>query len=171
MKNFVKVLVWIIILAAVCFGVYLILPEHPQAVVKSVVQPLIDANAKARIEQVKSLTNRDLNNASYRTILEAKTKNPSWVYEAREEEPGVEYVTFYGRGVSINLKDWSDYQGMLSTSAAVKIEFKITNGSVEILPYIDGKPMYIKDGAHVEQNDKIKLDIFSQLYSGMQTEK
>lgn len=171
MKGFVKVLVWIIILAAVCFGVYMVLPEFPQAAVKSVVQPIIDSNAKMRIDQVKLLTNKDLNNTTYKAILESKTKNPSWVYVTKEEEPGVEYVIFYGRGVSINLKDWTDYQGMLSTSASVKIEFKITNGNVEILPYIDGNPMYIKDGAHVEQNDKIKQDILNQLYSGMQEEK
>lgn len=166
-----KVIIWIVVLAAVCFGVYMILPEFPKAVVTSVVQPIIDSNAKARVDQVKALTNKDLNNANYQTILESKTKNPAWVYETREEEPGVEYVIFYGRGVSINLKDWTDYQGMLSTSASVKIEFRIVSGNVEILPYIDGKLMNIKDGKHVDQNDKIKLDILNQLYGGMQEEK
>lgn len=171
MKGFVKVVVWIIILAAIAFGVYLVLPEFPQAAVKSVVQPIIDANAKMRIDQVKALTNRDLDNATYQTILEGQTKNPSWVYVTKEEEPGIEYVIFYGRGVSINLKDWTDYAGMLSTSASIKVEFKITGGNVDIYPYIDGVLMNIQDGKHVEQNDKIKLDIFRQLYTGMQTEK
>lgn len=171
MKGFVKVLVWIIILAAVAFGVYMVLPEFPKAAVTSVVQPIIDSNAKMRVDQVKALTNRDLDNVTYQAILEAQTKNPSWIYETKEEEPGIEYVTFYGRGVSINLKDWEDYHGMLSTSANVKVQFKITGGNVEIYPYIDGVLMNIQDGKHVEQNDKIKLDIFKQLYAGMQTEK
>lgn len=166
-----KVIIWIVVLAAVCFGVYMVLPEFPKAVVTSVVQPMVNSEAKARINQVKLLTNRDLNNANYETILEARTKNASWIYETREAEPGVEYVIFYGRGVSLNLKDWEDYGGMLSTDASVKIEFKIVNGNVEILPYVDGTLMNIKDGAHVEKNDKIKLDILSQLYGGMQTEK
>ena len=83
----------------------------------------------------------------------------------------MEYVTFYGRGVSINLKDWEDYQGKLSTSASVKVEFRIRGNNVDILPYVDGTLMHIEDGKHVEANDKIKLDIFSQLYTGMKTEK
>ncbi len=172
MKGFVKVLVWIVILAAVCAGVYMLLPEYPKSVVKSIVQPVIDSEAKSMISQVQALTDKDLGNATYKTILESKTKNPCWVYETREAEPGIEYVIFYGRGVSINLKDWQDYGGMLSTSATVKFEFKITGKkSVDILPYVDGKLMNIKDGTHVEQNDKIKLDILTQMYSGMQEEK
>lgn len=166
-----KLIIWIVVLAAVCFGVYMVLPEFPKAVVTSIIQPITNSEAKARINQVKALTNRDLDNANYETILESKTKSPTWIYETRESEPGVEYVIFYGRGVSINLKDWEDYNGMLSTSASVKMEFKIVNGNVEILPYVDGILMNIKDGAHVEKNDKIKLDILSQLYGGMQTEK
>lgn len=170
MKGFVKVLVWIVVLAAICAGVYFVLPEYPQSVVKSVVQPMIDSQAKKMIGEVQSIINNDLNKASYKTILESNTKNPCWVYN-KDETTGEQSVVFYGRGVSINLKDWSDYGGMLSTSASVKFEFKITGNNVEILPYVDGKPMYIKDGAHTEQNDKIKLDILSQLYTGMQEEK
>lgn len=171
MRTVVKVLIWIIVLGAIGFGVYTILPEHSHNLVKSLVQPMIDSTAKARIEQVKSLPNKDLNNATYKAILESQTKNKCWVYEVKDEEPGVEYVTFYGNGVSLNLKDWAEYSGVLSTSASVKIQFKITGNNVEIFPYVDGDLMYIADGAHAKSNDKIKLDIFSQLYTGMQLEK
>ena len=165
-----KVIIWIVVLAAVCVGVYYVLPEFPKAVATSIFQPLVDSNAKARIDQVKALTNKDLDNLSYETILESKSKNPTWIYEKRETEPGVEYVIFYGRGLSINLKDWADYNGLFSSSAIVKMEFKIVNGNVEIIPYVDGNIMSIKDGAHVEQNDKIKLDILKQMYTGMKEE-
>lgn len=170
MKGFVKVLIWIVVLAAICVGVYFVLPEYPQSMVKSIFQPMVDSEAKSMISQVQSLTNKDLDNASYKTILEAKTKNPCWVYN-KDETTGEQSVVFYGRGISINLKDWTDYEGVLSTSASIKMEFKISGRNVEILPYVDGKLMSIKDGAHVDQNDKIKLDILSQMYTGMQTEK
>lgn len=171
MKKFFKVVVWIVILGAVLFGVYTVLPEYPHNFAKSVIQPIIDSEAKTRITQVKALTNKDLNNATYETILESEANTTCWVYETREEEPGVEYVIFYGRGVSINLKDFVDYNGKLSTNAIVKIEFRIRGNNVDIYPYVDGTKMNIEDGKHVDQNDQIKLEIFKQLYSGMQAEQ
>lgn len=170
MKQFLKVVIGIVVLAGILVGVYFVLPEYPQNVVKSIIQPMTDANAKTMIEKVKMIPNKDLDNLSYQTILEAKTKNACWVYETREEEPGIQYVIFYGRGASINLKAWTDYNGMLSTSAVVKVEFKIRDNNVDILPYVDGKLMRIEDGQHVEQNDKIRLAIFSQMYNGMTDE-
>lgn len=170
MKQFLKVVIWIVVLGAVLVGVYMVLPEYPKNYVNSIVQPMVNSQAKTRIAQVKALANKDMGNATYETILESKTKNACWVYETKEEEPGMEYVTFYGRGVSINLKDWTDYQGKLSTSATVKIEFRIRGNNVDILPYVDGTLMHIEDGNHVEQNDKIKLAIFNQMYNGMTDE-
>ena len=166
MKGFLKVVVWILVLAAICVGVYFVLPEYPQSFVKSVFQPMTDAVAKSKIEQVQGILNKDLGNASYKTILESKTKNPCWVY-AKDEVTGEESVTFYGRGVTINLKEWQEYQGMLSTSASVKVVFEIDGQQVNIHPYVDGVLMEIVDGKHVEENKKIRQDILSQLYSGM----
>lgn len=167
MKGFLKVVVWIIVLAAVCVGVYFVLPEYPQNYVKSVVQPLVDANAKVRIQEVQNILNKDFDNVSYKTLLEGKVKNPCWAYQL-DETTGVEHVTFYGRGIELNLKEWEEYGGKLSTSATVKIDFVITNKSkVEIVPYVDGVMMQIKDGKHVEKNDKILKAILSQMYTGM----
>lgn len=165
MKGFLKGVVWILVLAAVCVGVYYILPEYPQSYVKSVFQPMVDAVAKAKIEQVQGSLNKDLDNASYKTILESKTKNPCWVYIM--DDGGVEHVVFYGRGVSMNLKEWGDYQGKLSTSASIKIDFEFTTNGVSVHPYVDGYLMEINDGKHVDQNKKIRKEILSQLYSGM----
>lgn len=166
MKGFVKLLVWIVVLAGVLAGVYYVLPEYPQSFVKSIVQPMTDSAAKAKIEQVQGITNKDLDGLTYKTLLEANTKNPCWVYKL-DEATGVEYVTFYGRGASLNLKDYTEYQGKLYTSASVKMEFVITNGTqVQIHTYIDGVSMEINDGNHEEENKQIRLDILSQLYSG-----
>ncbi len=171
MKGFIKALVWILILVAVAVGVYFILPEYPQSSVKSIFQPMTDAVAKSKIEQVQNMLNKDFDNASYKTILESKAKNPCWVYR-KDETTGMEYVTFYGRGVQINLQDYAEYNGMLSTSASVKIEFEINGNKVDIHPYVDDfeNPMEIKDGKHTEENKKIRKAIFSQLYTGMTEE-
>ncbi len=166
MKGFLKVVVWIVILAAVAVGVYFVLPEYPQAYVKSMFQPMTDAVAKAKIEQVQKLINKDIDNASYKTIFEAQTKNPCWVYE-KDEASGTEYVTFRGTGISLNLKDYEEYSGKLYTNASVKIQFEIVSNKVEIHPYIDGELMEIADGKHTDQNKAIRNDLFRQLYGGM----
>lgn len=168
MKGFLKVVVWIVVVIAALVGVYYVLPEYPQDYVKSVIQPLVDAESKARVEQVQNLLVKELDNASYKTILEAKTKNPCWAYE-KDDTTGVETVTFHGRGLTINLKDWTDYSGLLSTNATVKVEFVITGGQkVDIHVYVDDTLMEIVDAgdSHQEDNKKIRLEILKQVYYG-----
>lgn len=170
MKGFIKVVVWIIVLAAICVGVYYVLPEYPQAFVKSIFQPMTDEVAKTRIELVQNSICNDLDGKpSYKTILESETKNPCWIY-AVDETTGNELITFYGTGVSLNLKDYEEFGGMLYTSASVKIVFEIPKQggqSVDVHPYIDDVLMEIDDGKHRDQNKAILLDLFDQLYGGM----
>ncbi len=168
MKGFIKAVVWIVIVVAALVGVYFVLPEYPQDFVKSIVQPIVDAESQVRVQQVQSLLVKELDNASYKTILEAKAKNPCWAYE-KNEETGVETVTFHGRGLTINLKDWTEYSGLLSTNATVKIEFVITGGKqVDIHAYVDDTLMEIIDAkdSHQEENKKIRLEILKQVYLG-----
>ncbi|MBO5088278.1 MAG: hypothetical protein J6C01_06350 [Lachnospiraceae bacterium] len=168
MKGFFKAVVWIVIVVAALVGVYFVLPEYPQDFVKSVVQPIVDAESQVRVQQVQSLLVKELDNASYKTILEAKSKNPCWAYE-KNEETGVETVTFHGRGLTINLKDWTEYSGLLSTNATVKVEFVITGGKqVDIHTYVDDTLMEIVDAkdSHQEENKKIRLEILKQVYLG-----
>lgn len=170
MQKVLKVVIGIVILIAIGFGVYQILPDYPKSFVKSFVQPLTDARAKERITSVQNLQNKDVGNATYKQILEKNTGMSSWIYETRETEPGVEYVIFNGKGASVNLKDYTEYNGKMSTSCVVKFVFKITGVNVEIYPYIDGVKMSIDDGKHAEQNKAIRQDILTQLYSGMKSE-
>ena len=167
MKQFLKVLIWVVILGGACFGIYKVLPEYPQNFVKSFVQPIVNNQAKIRIEQIQNLTNKDVNDMTYKAILEANTGMSAWVYEVLDD--GTEYVRYYGNGAAMNLKDWTDYNGKLATSCSVKIEFKIVGNNVDIYPYIDGELMYISDGAHVEDNKEIKKSIFQQLSRGVTT--
>lgn len=165
MKGFVRGLVWFLVFVAILVGVYFVLPEYPQSVVKSVIQPMVDTTAEVRISQVQNMLNEDLGGVTYKAILEAQTKNPCWVYSL-DEMKGVETVTFYGRGVSINLKDYEEYQGKLSTSAMIKMEFVITGQQVDIHPYVDGVKMELDQRTHMQENKQIRLEILSQLYTG-----
>ncbi|MBR1866093.1 MAG: hypothetical protein IJ801_06270 [Lachnospiraceae bacterium] len=169
MKQILKVIIGIVILGVIGFGVYTILPEYPHNIVKSIVQPVTNARAKDLIHKVQNLPNKDVDNVMYKTILEKNTGMCSWVYD-NEIEPGVEYVTFNGKGASINLKEYAEYNGKMSTSCFVKVDFKIKGNSVEIVPYIDGVKMSIDDGKHEEMNKQIRADIFTQLYKGMKAD-
>ena len=164
MKQVLKVLMWIVILGAVCFGIYLILPEYPHDFVKSFVQPVVNSQAKTRITQIQTLNNQDVN-ANYKDILEKSTGMSCWVYETREEEPGVEYVIYRGNGATINIKDVEGYNDMLYTSCVIKFEFKISGNNVEIIPYIDGTKIAVENTAtSKDTNDLLKKIIISQLY-------
>lgn len=172
MNGGAKAIIWIVIFVAVLFGIYMVLPEYPQNFIKGFVQPIVNTQAKTRIEQVKNLTNKDVENATYKDILENNTNTTCWTY-AVDETTGAEHVYFYGKGASINLKDYVDYNGTFSTGAVIKVDFVITNNNVDILPYVDDleTPKNIKDGKHVEENNKIKKEIFYQLYTGMKVEQ
>lgn len=158
MKQFMKVLIWIVILGAVLFGVYAILPAYPQSFLKSFVQPVVNSQAKARIDQVKALVNKDVN-AKYQDILEHYTNTSCWVYE---QGTGFETVTFYGKGASINIKEVPDHEDHLYTSTAVKFEFVITPKPGE-----EGYSVEVK--AYIENNlqDEVIRDLMiRQLYAG-----
>lgn len=152
MKQFGKVLIWLVILGGILFGVYMMLPEYPQSFVKSIIQPVVNSQAKERIIQVKNLKNDDLN-TTYQKILENGTKNTCWVYE---EGVGIETVTFYGTGATINISDVKDHDDHLYTSTNVKFEFVIKGKSVDIKAYIG------KDA----QDDEIKAVMLQQLFQG-----
>ena len=171
MKQLLKVVVTIVILIAIGYGVYAFLPEYPHDFVKSFVQPIVDVEAKARITQVQNIPVgiKELDGVTYKTALEKNNGSSCWVYD-KDEATGQETVVFRGRGASINMKDYVDYEGKLYTSAEVKFEFIISGNTVEIIPYLDGTKMNIKDGAHVEKNKEVLRMIVSQLYGGMQEE-
>lgn len=154
MKQFLKVLIGIVVLGVIGFCVYSVLPEYPQNMVKSIVQPIIDSHAKERITAVKNLQNQDLK-STYQTILESNTTNSFWVYEANEVT-GTEIVTYYGSGAHINIKEVKGHEDMLYTSCQVKFEFVITGNKVDITAYIDGEM----------QDDDVKELMIQQLLAG-----
>lgn len=154
MKQILKVVIGIIILGAICFGVYTVLPEYPHNMVKSFVQPVINKQAKARIDAVKALVNEDLDK-TYQTIFESHTTTHFWIYDL-DEATGTETVTFYAKGAHINIKDIDNHEDHLYTSCGIKFEFRISGNKVDITAYIE----------NVAQDDIIKDLMFRQLLSG-----
>lgn len=171
MKQFFKVVIGIVILVAVGYGIYMIVPDYPHDFIKSFVQPIIDSQAKTRISQVQNLDVgiKGMEGITYKVALEKNTGMSCWVYN-KDETTGAESVVYRGRGASVNMKNYGDYKGKLYTSGYIKFEFNISGNNVEIIPYIDDTKMNIKDGAHVEQNKEVLKMIVSQLYGGMQEE-
>lgn len=171
MKQLLKVLLAIVIICGVGYGVYMVVPEYPHNFIKSFVQPKIDVQAKLRIDQVKNLdvNIKGLEGITYQAALEKNTGMSCWVYE-KNETTGEEMVVYRGNGASINMKDYNDYNGKLYTSSTIKFEFHIDGTKVEVIPYIDGTEMNIKDGKHVEQNKEVLKMIVTQLSSGIQEE-
>ncbi len=171
MKQFLKALLGIAIICGIGYGVYMIVPEYPHNIIKSVVQPIVDVEAKLRIEQVKNLgvNIKGLEGVTYQAALEKNTGMSCWVYE-KDETSGKEMVVYRGNGASINMKDVTDYGEKLYTSASVKFEFHIDGTKVEVIPFIDGQEMNIKDGKHVEQNKEVLKMIVTQLSQGIQEE-
>ena len=154
MKQFLKVVIGVIILVAICFGVYTVLPDYPHNMVKSFVQPVVNKQAKARIDAVKGLVNKDLD-AGYQKILESHTTTYFWVYDL-DEATGTETVTFYAKGAHINIKDIPDHEDHLYTSCGIKFEFKISGNTVNITAYIENQP----------QDEVIKELMLQQLLRG-----
>jgi len=154
MKKFLKVLMWIVILVVICLGIYTILPNYPKNFVKSFVQPVVNSEAKARINAVKNLTNQDVD-ATYEMILEPNTSLSFWVYEKNETD-GTETVSFYGNGAYINIEGIEDHNDMLYTDCSVKFDFVIKGNTVKINAYID----------NVAQDDVIKEVMIEQLKNG-----
>ncbi len=171
MKQVLKVIITILIICGVGYGVYMIVPEYPHNFIKSFVQPVMDVQAKLRIDQVKKLdvNIKGLEGVTYQDALEKNTGMSCWVYE-KDETTGKEMVVYRGNGASVNMKEYNDYNGKLYTSAIIKFEFHIDGTKVEIIPFIDGTEMNLKDGKHVEQNKEVLKMIVSQLYGGIQEE-
>ena len=165
MNKVVSWIVGIVVVLGILYGIYYFLPEFPHAGIQSVFQPMVDANAKAKINEIKNIKNDRLN-MTYDEILTSEANDLSmkcWVYESSlKSADGYEHVRFYSKGATINLKDVEGAPDMLYTSAALKVDFVISAGKVDIQMYIDGSPIY-KANAPRAQKETIKQTVFSQL--------
>ena len=140
--------------------------------IKSFVQPIVNTQAKVRIQQVQNIPVgiKELDGLNYKTAIEKNTGVRCWVYDT-DEVTGNEIVRYYGKGAAVNVKDFTDYNGKLYTGAVLKMEFIISGNKVEVIPYLDGVRMNIDDGAHEEKNKEVLNSIVSQLYNGLREDQ
>ena len=113
MKTFVKILVAIIVVAAICGGVYLVLPETAQIFVKGNIQYRTNDEAKDKIDSLKKneIVYTDVQSngtekkvptgVTYGDALDKKAKTTVWYYEDTTNA-GVR-ITYYGTKVSMDL--------------------------------------------------------------------
>ena len=100
MKTFLKILVAIIIVGALCFGIYCILPETSQMYVKGNIQYRTNETAKTQVDKIKK-TKIPGTEKTFGAGLEGLCKSCAWYYE--EEANGDWMVTFYGSKATMDL--------------------------------------------------------------------
>ncbi|MGN0438918.1 MAG: hypothetical protein ACI4F4_10380 [Lachnospiraceae bacterium] len=171
MKGVVGKIATVVVAIGILILIYVLLPEYPQSMVKGVVQPIVNATAKTRIENVKNATYKELE-LNYGAIFE-NVSGSCWVYQSPEQSvDGAEHVTFYGNDVSVNLSDWemeNGEKGLLYTGAGIKIDFVIRGNNFDVVPYVDdfNTSLLRNDMKYQEQNKKLLQDVLTQIYGGV----
>lgn len=161
MKTFGKILIIVVILGAILFGIYSILPEFSHNIIRSMYQEKFDNVARAKIQATQELTNPNLNQ-NYKTILETNTDLKGWVYD-KGEDGSTETVTFYGNKVSLVLKEIPDHEDMIYDNTTVKVEF-VTDAEENI-----SVNLYLGN-ATTPVDDIVRSYVFAQLLNGSDTE-
>lgn len=164
-----------LVFVGILFAIYAFaLPEYPHSVIKGFIQPKINETANMRIQEIKNEACKDVDGLTYEQIF-ANVEGSCWVYETPEKSSdGAEHVTFYGKGVSVNLKDWPDYNGgLMYTSTSIKIDFVIRGSGYDVIPYVDDfdNGLILYDGKHEDANKKIRKDVLNQIYGGMRKDQ
>lgn len=175
MKKVIGRILTVLVCVGVLYVIYAyVLPEYPQSIIKGLIQPRINSTANTRIQEVKNQKCKDVDDLTYEQVF-ANVEGSCWVYVTPEKSTdGAEHVIFYGENVSVNLKDWPDYNGgLMYTSTSVKFDFVIRGNSFDVVPYIDDFKTGLKiyDGKHEDANNKVRKDVLNQIYSGMRKDQ
>lgn len=137
MKTFLKILLAIIIVAALAFVVYLMLPEVQKMYIQGNIQYRTNDEAKEHVDQIKGakVPNSDV---TFGDGLEGLCKSTAWYYETSAN--GDWTVTFYGSKATMDLTTGGMDQ--VYTLKPLKVIFTVRGGSnVDIAIYIDGNAL------------------------------
>ena len=145
MKTFLKILLAIIIVAALCGGVYLVLPETAQIFVKGNIQYRTDDNAKEKVDSLKenSIVYPDTQSngtakkvdtgVTYGDALTKKSKSIVWYYE--DTNNGGFKITFYGTKVSMDLSKYGSDGTYIDKTLKVVFDFP-SGGKSSVTIYV-----------------------------------
>lgn len=124
MKTFIKILIAIVVVVALCFGIYCLLPETSKMYIKGNIQYRTDDEAKEHVDKIQGLEVGD--GVTYGDALTKLCKSTAWYYE-KGSESGDWIVTFYGTKATLDLtKEGID---ALYTEQSLKIVFSVRNDS------------------------------------------
>ncbi|MGN0393737.1 MAG: hypothetical protein ACI4EF_00065 [Coprococcus sp.] len=147
MKTFLKILIALIIVAALCVGIYYVLPETPQMYIKGNIQYRTDDEAKKEIDIVKSniiKVNTVADNGTKKTIdtgvtygdaLEKTCKSTVWYYETGAD--GSRTITFNGSKASLDLSKYGSDGTFINKSLKLVFYFP-TSGNGTVTVYVGG---------------------------------
>lgn len=156
MKTFLKILVALIIVAALCVGIYFVLPETSQMYIKGNIQYRTDDEAKEKVDKLKAnkiVVNLVQDNgttkavdtgATYGDALEKTCKSTAWYYES--DVNGSMTITFYGSKASLDLSKYGSDGTFINKSLKLIFNFP-SDGKSTITVYIDDNPLNDTDKA------------------------
>jgi hypothetical protein len=151
MKKLVKVIIAILVVAAICFGIYTVLPETTQMYVKGNIQYRTDDTAKSHVDEIKGLIAED--SVTYGTGLEKLCKSTAWYYEPGSDSENWT-VTFYGSKATMDFTSDNISGVGLYTEKPLKVVFSVrTGGQVDITITIGGDTL--SDDAKTAAKHKI----------------
>lgn len=144
MKTFLKILVALVIVALICGGVYMVLPETAQIFVKGYIQYKTDDTAKDKIDKLKEneivytevqstgVEKKVNTGVTYGDGLTKKSKSTVWYYE--EIGSGFK-ITFYGTKVSMDLSKYGSDGTYIDKT--LKVVFDFTGDKSTVTVYVD----------------------------------
>ncbi len=149
MKVFIKILVALIIVAALCFGIYCILPETSKMYIKANIQYRTNDEAKAKVDSLKSqiikITEPQDNGTTkvvdtgvpYGDALERVCKSTAWYYES--DVDGSITITFYGTKASLDLSKYGSDGTFIDKPLKVVFYFPSDGKGGTITLFIDNE--------------------------------
>jgi uncharacterized protein YxeA len=145
MKTFLKILLALVIVAALCGVVYVCLPETGKVYVKGYIQQKTDDEAKEKIDSLKKNTitytetqtngiqKKTDSGVTYGDALTKKSKSSVWYYE--ETGDGGFDITFYGTKVTMDLTNYGADGSYINMTLKVVFSFP-AGGKSSVTMYI-----------------------------------
>lgn len=134
MKTFLKILLAIVIVAAIGFVIYLALPEEQKMYIQGNIQYRTDDEAKEHVDKIKSAKIPDSEGITFGQGLEKLCKSTAWYYEKGSGNDWT--VTFYGSKASLDLTSGDINEVYINKP--MRVVFSVRNDSeVDISIYVN----------------------------------
>lgn len=149
MKTFLKILLAVVIVAALGFVIYLMLPEEQKMYIQGNIQYRTDDEAKEHVDRLRDIYIPN-SSITFGQGLDKLCKSTAWYYE---KGTGNDWkVTFYGSKASLDLTTGGLNEVYINKP--IEIIFSVRNDSeVDITIYVDGS----------RESDEAELIIYEKI--------